>query len=215
MVNNFLNSSTIMKKISKIIIGTHNRGKFKEISDLLPNNIKKISPEELKLASPEETGQTFKENSEIKAKFFSKNSNLFCISDDSGLEIELLNGDPGIYSARWAQPKNNFDKAIKRVFEELKKKDLNWKIKKKIRARFVCCLSICWPNGKIISNVGKVNGKISSTKRGTNGFGYDPIFIPDGYEKTFAEMDQKLKYKIDHRSKAYYNIKKNLSNLLI
>ena len=131
MVNNFLNSSTIMKKISKIIIGTHNRGKFKEISDLLPNNIKKISPEELKLASPEETGQTFKENSEIKAKFFSKNSNLFCISDDSGLEIELLNGDPGIYSARWAQPENNFDKAIMSVFEELKKKDLNWKIKKK------------------------------------------------------------------------------------
>jgi len=126
MVNNFLNSSTIMKKISKIIIGTHNRGKFKEISDLLPNNIKKISPEELKLASPEETGQTFKENSEIKAKFFSKNSNLFCISDDSGLEIELLNGDPGIYSARWGGKKGNVLKAMNRVFKELDKKDKNW-----------------------------------------------------------------------------------------
>ena len=215
MVNNFLNASIIMKKISKIIIGTHNRGKFKEISDLLPSNLSKISPWELKLPSPEEVGLTFKENSEIKAKFFSKNSDLLCISDDSGLEIKLLNGDPGIYSARWAEPGNNFNNAIIKVFKELEKKDPNWKINKKIEANFICCLSICLPNGKIISREGKINGSISNSKRGVNGFGYDPIFIPDGYSQTFGEMEQKLKYKIDHRSKAYENIKKFLFNLLI
>ena len=110
-----------MKKIDKIMIGTHNGGKFKEIYDLLPRNVIKVSPQDLNLSSPEEKGETFKENSKIKAKYFSEKSNLVVISDDSGLVINLLSGAPGILSSRWAGPKNDFNIAIKKVYEELKK----------------------------------------------------------------------------------------------
>ena len=121
-----------MEKIKKIIIGTHNQGKFKEISNLLPSYIKKISPKELNLSSPEETGSSFRENSKLKAQFFSEKSNLICISDDSGLEIDLLSGAPGIYSSRWAGSNNDFNLAMDKVFEELTKKDPNWIKRKEI-----------------------------------------------------------------------------------
>tara|TARA_B100000959_G_scaffold153585_1_gene161113 strand:- start:400 stop:993 length:594 start_codon:yes stop_codon:yes gene_type:complete len=192
--------------MKKIIIGTHNQGKFKEISNLLPLYIKKLSPKELNLPSPEETGSSFEENSMLKAQFFSKKTNLICISDDSGLEIDLLSGAPGIYSSRWAGSENDFDLAMDKVFEELTKKDSNWIKRKEISARFICCLTVCWPTGKLIMSEGIVNGNISSTKRGTNGFGYDPIFLPKNYKQTFGEMEKKLKYKIDHRAKAYLKI---------
>ena len=197
-----------MKKIKKIIIGTHNQGKFKEISNLLPSYIKKISPKELNLSSPEETGSSFRENSKLKAQFFSEKSNLICISDDSGLEIDLLSGAPGIHSSRWAGSNNDFNLAMDKVFAELTKKDSNWIKRKEIRARFICCLTVYWPRGKLIMSEGIIDGNISSTKRGTNGFGYDPIFLPKNYEQTFGEMEKKLKYKIDHRAKAYLKIGK-------
>ena len=197
-----------MKKIDKIVIGTHNEGKFKEISDLLPSYIKKISPKKLNLPSPREIGSTFKENSIIKAKFFSEKLNLICISDDSGLEIDILSGAPGIYSSRWAGPNNNFDIAIQKVFDELSLKNQNWKQKKTISAQFVCCLTIYWSNGKYISETGFVKGKIAHKKKGVNGFGYDPIFIPNNYQETFGEMNSVLKYKIDHRLNAFKKIKK-------
>ena len=108
-----------MNKIREIIIGTNNQGKYKEICDLLPVNIKKYSPQELNISSPEETGKSFKENSFIKASYFSKKTNQICLSDDSGLEIDLLKGKPGIYSSRWAGEKNNFDLEIKKVFKEM------------------------------------------------------------------------------------------------
>jgi XTP/dITP diphosphohydrolase len=197
-----------MKKIKKIIIGTHNQGKFKEISNLLPSCIKKISPKELNLSSPEETGSSFRENSKLKAQFFSEKSNLICISDDSGLEIDLLSGAPGIHSSRWAGSNNDFNLAMDKVFAELTKKDPNWIKRKEIIARFICCLTVYWPKGKLIMSEGIIDGNISSTKRGTNGFGYDPIFLPKNYEQTFGEMEKKLKYKIDHRAKAYLKIGK-------
>jgi len=197
-----------MKKIKKIIIGTHNQGKFKEISNLLPSYIKKISPKELNLSSPEETGSSFRENSKLKAQFFSEKSNLICISDDSGLEIDLLSGAPGIHSSRWAGSNNDFNLAMDKVFAELTKKDPNWIKRKEIIARFICCLTVYWPKGKLIMSEGIIDGNISSTKRGTNGFGYDPIFLPKNYEQTFGEMEKKLKYKIDHRAKAYLKIGK-------
>jgi XTP/dITP diphosphohydrolase len=200
-----------MKKIEKIIIGTHNQGKFREIADLLPNSIKKISPKQLKIPSPKETGKTFRANSNLKAIFFSKKTNLVSISDDSGLEIDLLKGLPGIYSARWAGNKNNFNFAIKKVFNKLSSIDPNWK-NKKIKARFICCLTIYWPTGKIITKLGIVKGKISNSKKGKNGFGYDPIFIPEGYNKTFGQMKLKFKYRIDHRSIAFKKIKKLFFN---
>ena len=195
------------KKISKILIGTNNRGKLKEIKSLLPKKIKIFSTKDFNLKSPIETGKTFKSNALIKAKYFSKKTNLICLSDDSGLEIDVLKKKPGIYSARWGGKSSDFNKAMKKVYKELDKKDREWK-KKKILARFICALVIYWPNKKKIYSIGKVSGKISKVKRGKNGFGYDPIFIPNGYKKTFAEMSKRFKYKIDHRAKAFDKIKR-------
>jgi XTP/dITP diphosphohydrolase len=198
-----------MKKISKLLIGTNNKGKYKEIKDLLPKYIKTYSTSEFKLKSPKEDGLTFTENSIIKSKYFSKKTRLICLADDSGLEIDLLNKSPGIYSARWGGKKGNFKKAINRVYNELFKKDKNWK-NKKIRARFICALSICDLDKKIASVLGKVEGYISSKPKGKNGFGYDPIFIPKYKRKTFGEMSSLQKYKIDHRFVAFKKIRKFL-----
>ena len=197
----------LMKKITKLLVGTNNKGKFKEISNLLPKNLKIYSPSDLKIKSPAENGKTFEENSLIKARYFSKNSKMTCLSDDSGLEVDILNGDPGIYSARWGGQKGDFVKAINRDFKELDKKDKNWKIKK-IKARFICVLTIYQSNKKIINSVGKIEGYISPSMKGKNGFGYDPIFIPKEKNVTFGEMKPFQKYKIDHRFKAFKKIKK-------
>ena len=195
------------KKIKKILIGTNNAGKLKEIKDLLPKSTKIFSTKDFKLKSPKETGKSFLKNSLIKAKFFSKKTNLICLADDSGLEIDILNGKPGIFSARWGGAKNNFDKAISKVFRELYKKDKNWKLKK-VKARFICALTIYWPNGKIVKSEGKIEGFISEKKKGKNGFGYDPIFIPLKNKLTFGQMSPSRKYKIDHRFKAFKKIKR-------
>ena len=198
-----------MKKITKLLIGTNNKGKYKEIRDLLPKRIKTRSILDLKLQSPSENGISFEENSLIKSKFFSKKTNLICLADDSGLEIDLLNKKPGIFSARWAGKNSNFNKAIEKVYKELNKKDKNWK-NKKIKARFVCVLSISFLDKKIACVRGKVEGNISSEPRGLNGFGYDPIFVPNNEKKTFGEMTLLKKYRLDHRFKAFKKIKKFL-----
>ena len=195
------------KKIINLIIGTNNPGKLREIKDLLPNKLKIYSPNKFKIKSPKENGKTFKENSLIKAKFFSNKAKMICLADDSGLEIDILDKKPGIFSSRWAGSKGNFNTAIKKVFKELSNKDKNWK-NKKIKARYICSLSIYWPNGKNISRNGKVEGFISSKKKGKNGFGYDPIFIPIKRKMTFAQMSPSNKFKIDHRSRAFKKIKK-------
>ena len=195
-----------MQKIEKIIIGTHNAGKFKEICDLLPKNIIKLSPKDLNIPSPEETGKSFEENSLIKAKYFTTKTDLTSISDDSGLVIDLLSGAPGIFSSRWAGLKNDFNVAIEKVYEELKRVKFKWDEKKNVKARFVSCLTIYWPSGESVSSIGMVEGKISQIKKGKNGFGYDPIFIPNGYKKTFGELKPQEKLQIDHRSKAFKKI---------
>ena len=194
-----------MNKIKEIIIGTNNEGKYKEICNLLPNKVKKYSPKEFDISSPKETGKTFKENSFLKASYFSKKTNLICLSDDSGLEIDLLSGKPGIYSSRWSGEKNNFDLAIRRVFEEMNNIKEDWT--RENIAKFTCCMTLYWPDGKNFSTQGIVKGKISTVKKGKNGFGYDPIFIPDGYNQTFAEMMPNMKMSIDHRFKAFLKIK--------
>ena len=198
-----------MKKISKLLIGTNNKGKYNEIRDLLPKYIKTHSTLEFKLKSPKEDGQTFEENSIIKSKYFSKKTKLVCLADDSGLEINILDKRPGIYSARWGGKKGDFKKAINKVYRELSKKDKNWK-HKKIKARFICALSICYLDKKIVSVLGKVEGYISVNPKGNNGFGYDPIFIPKNRRKTFGEMSSLQKYKIDHRFVAFKKIKRFL-----
>ena len=198
-----------MTKILKLLIGTNNKGKLKEIRDLLPKYIKIYSTADYNLKSPREDGLTFEENSVIKSKYFSKKTKLICLADDSGLEIDILNKDPGIYSARWGGKNGDFKKAIKRVYKELSKKDKNWQ-KKKIKARFVCALSICFLDKKIACVKGKVEGFISPEPKGKNGFGYDPIFIPKNKRKTFGEMSSLQKYKIDHRFVAFKKIRKFL-----
>ena len=198
-----------MKKISKLLIGTNNKGKYKEITDLLPKYIKTYSTSEFKLKSPKEDGLTFRENSIIKAKHFSKRTKLICLADDSGLEIDILDKSPGIYSARWGGKKADFKRAINRVYRELSKKNKNWKYKK-VKARFICALSICYLDKKTASVLGKVEGFISTEPKGNNGFGYDPIFIPKNKKKTFGEMSSSQKYKIDHRFAAFQKIKRFL-----
>jgi len=197
----------LKKKIIKLLVGTNNKGKLKEIKDLLPGNLEIYSPLDFKIKSPPENGKTFEENSLIKAKYFSKKSKITCLSDDSGLEVDCLNGEPGIYSARWGGKKGDFKRAMNRVFKELNKKDKKWK-EKKIKARFVCALTIYNLNKKIISAVGKIEGSLSPIMKGKNGFGYDPIFIPKGKKITFGEMKPSEKYKIDHRFEAFKKIKK-------
>ena len=183
-----------MKKITNLLIGTNNKGKLREIRQLLPKYLKTSSTSDFNLKSPKEDGNSFEENSLIKSKFFSKKTNLICLADDSGLEIDLLNKAPGIYSSRWGGEIGDFNKAIKKVYRELDKKDKKWK-HKKIKARFVCALSLSYLNKKIACVKGKVEGTISLKPRGKNGFGYDPIFIPKKKRKTFGEMSSFKKYK--------------------
>ena len=192
-----------MRKIDKILIGTHNKGKFKEISSLLPNKVEKVSPIDLGIESPEESGKTFLQNSELKANFFCNKSKLITLSDDSGLEIDCLNGQPGIFSSRWAKQFGSFDNAMIEILNKIKT------LNKGTAAQFVCSLTIQWPDGKKISEIGKIKGNISS-KKGNNGFGYDPIFVPNGHSRTFAEMDYKEKLLIDHRYIAYKKLEEKI-----
>ena len=199
----------LKKKIYELFIGSNNKGKVREIKELLPKRIKIYSTNTYKIKAPRENGKTFLKNSLIKARHYSKKTGKICIADDSGLEIDILKKAPGIYSARWGGKKNNFNLAIKKVFKKLDKVDKNWKIKI-IRARFICALTIYGPKIKTIQSTGKVEGKISNCKKGLNGFGYDPIFIPNGKKITFGQMKAYKKYKIDHRAKAFKKIKKFL-----
>ena len=197
------------QKINRLLIGTNNKGKLREIKTLLPKTIKVHSTSEFNLKSPTENGKTFEENSLIKSRYFSKKTGLTCLADDSGLEIDILNRRPGIYSARWGGKYGDFNKAIEKVYRELNKKNKHWR-NKKIKARFICSLSIFHINKKIACVTGRIEGTISEKPRGNNGFGYDPIFIPKDRNKTFGEMKPSQKYKIDHRYKAFQKIKKFL-----
>ena len=198
-----------MKKITNLLIGTNNEGKLREIKELLPKYIKTYSTSDFNLKSPKENGKTFEDNSIIKSKYFSKKTKLPCLADDSGLEIDILNKEPGIFSARWGGRNSDFRKAIKKVYRKLNKKDKNWR-NKKIKARFVCVLSISIFDKKIACVKGKIEGIISPKPKGRNGFGYDPIFIPAGKNFTFAEISPYKKYKMDHRFNAFKKIKKFL-----
>ena len=192
--------------MKKILIGTHNEGKFKEISYLLSKNIKKISPVKLKIKSPKETGKTFSSNSKLKAKYFSKFSNLPVISDDSGICIKALGNQPGIYSARWAKKHGSFLNAMKYILRKMR-------TKKDRSATFVCSLSFKYPKKKIITVIGKIKGKISYKIRGNRGFGYDPIFIPRSKTFTFGEMSKFKKINMDHRYIAFKKLKNKIKIL--
>ena len=182
--------------MKKILVGTHNRGKFKEIAYLLPKKYKKISPLRLQIKSPKETGKSFKSNAKLKVKFFSKFVDYGVISDDSGLCIKALNNRPGIFSARLAKKHGSFLKAMKFILKNLKNK-------KNRSATFVCSLSYKDERGKITTVQGNLKGTISNKIVGKNGFGYDPIFIPRGQKITFGQMPKIKKIKMDHRFLAF------------
>ena len=201
-----------MKKIKQILIGTHNKGKIKEISYLLNKKIKKITPLELNIKSPAETGKSFRANSELKAKYFFKKRKIFTISDDSGLCVDCLDGRPGIYSARWAKKYGNFNKAGKKIIELVKNKNKNKKIKN-YKATFVCSLTFYYDENKKITTIGVIKGKISDTPLGKKGFGYDPIFIPKGSKLTFGQMSKRKKILMDHRFLAFKKLKRKINTL--
>jgi XTP/dITP diphosphohydrolase len=194
-----------LKNIKSLLIATNNKGKLLEIKKLLPKHITFYSPKDFNLLEPIENAKTFEGNAVIKAKYCAQKSKLVSLSDDSGLEISSLNGEPGVYSARWAGKNKDFKLAIKKVYTKIKKKN---KSKKLNAARFYCSLAIAFPNGIYKTFSGTVSGKISTKPKGNNGFGYDPIFIPKGYKKTFGEMNADFKDKISHRYKAFNKIKK-------
>ena len=181
--------------MKKVLIGTHNKGKFKEISYLISKKYKKISPLQLKIPSPAETGKTFSSNSRLKAKFFSNYVSYPVISDDSGLSIKSLKNMPGVYSARLAKKKGSFFKAMIFLLKKLKNK-------KNRSATFICSLSFKDPKKKLVTVEGKIHGTISKKIIGGNGFGYDPIFIPNGKKKTLAELNVHEKNRISHRRMA-------------
>ena len=189
--------------MKKILVGTHNKGKFKEIAYLLPKKYKKISPLKLQIKSPKETGKSFKSNARLKVKFFSKFVDYGVISDDSGLCIKALNNRPGIFSARLAKKHGSFFKAMKFILKNLKNK-------KNRNATFVCSLSYKDEIGKITTVQGKLKGTISNKIIGKKGFGYDPIFIPKGKKITFGQMTNAKKIKMDHRFLAFQKLRKKI-----
>ncbi len=189
--------------MKKILIGTHNKGKFKEIAYLLPKKYIKVSPKSLKIKSPKETGKSFKSNSSIKVKFFSQFVDYPVMSDDSGLCIKALKNGPGIYSARLAKKRGSFYKAMKFILKKMK-------TEKNRKATFVCCLSYKKKNKKIIIAEGKIEGNISTKIIGKKGFGYDPIFIPHKSKITFGQMPKLKKIRMDHRFIAFMKLRKKI-----
>jgi XTP/dITP diphosphohydrolase len=180
----------------RLVIASHNKGKVREIALLLGDYIARFpSAGELDLPEPEESETTFIGNAELKARAAATGSGLPALADDSGLVVPSLNGDPGIYSARWAGPDKDFSVAMERVRQELGDKDPS--------AYFVCALALAWPDGEVEAVEGRVYGRLVFPPRGDRGFGYDPIFIPDGHDITFAEMNPDDKHRMSHRADAF------------
>ncbi len=189
----------ILASGSKLVIASHNRGKVRELGALFaPYGVQCVSAASLGLAEPEETGDTFEANARLKAHAAAAGAGLTALSDDSGLEVEALGGDPGIYSARWAGPEKDFSLAMQRIHEGLTAAGVT-----SAHANFTCALALAAPSGEDAVFTGKVFGSLCWPPRGTRGFGYDPIFVPDGHEETFGEMDPALKNALSHRMRAF------------
>ena len=192
--------------MKKILIGTHNKGKFKEISFLISKKLKKMSPIKLQIPSPKETCKSFSGNSKLKVNFFSKFVDYPVISDDSGICIRSLKNKPGIYSSRLAKKHGSFKKAMIYILKKMK-------FKKDRSAVFICSLSFKYPKKKTINVTGRIKGKIAKKIIGKKGFGYDAIFIPNSFKKTFGQFPRLKKMKMDHRFLAFQKLKKNIKTL--
>lgn len=194
---------------NKLVIASHNQGKLREIRALIgPLGIEVVSAGDLGLPEPEETGSTYIENAELKARAAAEGSGLPALSDDSGLSVTALGGDPGIYSARWAGPEKDFAMAMQKVEDELQKQAAAGNTDRS--AAFVCALTICWPDGHTESVEGRVHGDLVWPPRGTNGFGYDPVFVPTGHNQTFGEVDPAWKHSVSHRAIAFETLLKQV-----
>lgn len=188
-----------LKRGDRLVVASHNEGKVRELAELFaPYGIECVSAASLALPEPEETGATFEENALIKARAAAAASGKLAVSDDSGLEVEALGGEPGIQSARWGGAEKDFDLAMRRVHEALEATGGGFR-----RANFTCALALAAPIGEAAVFTGKVFGAITWPPRGTRGFGYDPIFVPDGYTETFGEMAPELKHQLSHRMRAF------------
>ncbi len=186
-----------------LVIATHNPGKLREIEELVaPFGIDVVSAAALGLPEPEETGKTFAENAAIKARAAVQGAGLAALADDSGLAIEALGGAPGIYSARWAGPEKDFAAAMAQAERELGEASRKTGVDNR-RAAFVCALCLAWPDGAQGTFEGRIEGQLVWPPRGRRGFGYDPIFVPEGYELTFGEMVPAEKHEISHRARAF------------
>lgn len=191
-----MNSRRLLAE-KQIVIASHNAGKVREIDELLASfGVAVSSAAELNLAEPEETGDTFIDNAVIKSLAAATAANCPALADDSGLCVDVLGGAPGIFSARWAGPKKDFGLAMQRVMEATADFET-------CKAHFVCALSLCWPDGHVENFEGYVHGALAWPPRGDHGFGYDPIFVPEGHDETFAEMDPARKHAMSHRADAF------------
>jgi XTP/dITP diphosphohydrolase len=186
-----------VERPAKLVIASHNPGKVREIEELLrPLGVAAVGAAALGLVEPEETGHTFAENAVLKARTAAAAAKLPALADDSGLAVAALDGAPGIYSARWAGPKKDFSLAMRRVEDALKGKPDR-------RAKFVAALALAWPDGRCDVFEGEVHGALVWPPRGTKGFGYDPMFVPDGHAITFGEMEPATKHEMSHRARAF------------
>ncbi|MEC9367259.1 MAG: RdgB/HAM1 family non-canonical purine NTP pyrophosphatase [Pseudomonadota bacterium] len=187
---------------SRLVVASHNPGKVREIGDLLrPSGVEAVSAAALGLAEPEETGASFAANAELKARAAADAANLPALADDSGLEVAALGGEPGIYSARWAGSDRDFARAMRNVEERLQAQGAREALAR--RANFTCALALALPGGECHIFLGKVFGTLVWPPRGTRGFGYDPMFLPDGETLTFGDMEPHAKHAISHRARAF------------
>jgi XTP/dITP diphosphohydrolase len=187
---------------ARLVVATHNDGKARELAEILDNRFQLVTAGELGLAEPEETEQTFVGNALLKARAAAEASGLIAIADDSGLSVTALDGQPGIYSARWAGPERDFGLAMKKVEERLDETD-----GEDLSAWFTCALAVAWPGGPAVVVEGRVDGTLTFPPRGMRGFGYDPIFVPEGQSETFGEMDPAAKDRMSHRARAFAKLK--------
>jgi XTP/dITP diphosphohydrolase len=187
---------------AKLVVATHNPGKARELREILENRFVLVTAGDLGLPEPEETEQTFVGNALLKARAAADASGLIALADDSGLSVAALDGQPGVYSARWAGPARDFTVAMKKVEERLEEADSD-----DLAAWFTSALAVAWPDGPAVVVEGRIDGTLSFPPRGDRGFGYDPIFVAGGYAETFGEMDPAEKDRISHRARAFAKLK--------
>jgi XTP/dITP diphosphohydrolase len=192
----------ILQPGTRLVAATHNPGKARELQALMDGRFEVVSAGELGLAEPDETEATFTGNALLKARAAADASGLVALADDSGLSVTALDGAPGVYSARWAGPDKDFASAMAKVEERLAEVG-----SEDFSARFTSALALAWPNGPIVVVEGRIDGTLRFPPKGDKGFGYDPIFVPEGHDQSFGELDNALKDQISHRARAFAKLK--------